>query len=833
MSKQKSGVSTIISSILITYLLASTLFQMQFAQKDNFVTITATAEKNDASAGTDCRIKSINLNNELVPVSELTIYGNWEYDSNSISIINPDHMSYLTFSSTQKNKLFIEFYKQVGSGMVEISCNGKLIDKIDLYSKDWEILKWEKQIPVNHSIFTNIPLFIVIFLCCLKGISLLTNTLKRLFQSKKEQKNLLFKVCILSTLLTLVGVLAVNYKQWTLFYLAEYSIIAWLILSVILINFIIFWYDNFGEQTTLLVIQNFILWFSPIVSFIIVETINDGSITRMGIKYLVGNLLVYYAIHFTIYILLNKVKTCICIANLIVYLFAVVNYFVTQFRGTPVTPSDFLIINTAVNVVSNYHYDISLGIYRSTLILISWISIPLLFKKFKTFKHNSRHMIVYYLFEVSLLLLISKTNIFNVSLDLWNLNNNIDNYGVAYSFIASLEKMIIKKPDGYSEEVIDKLYEEYKMPSYKFSESYPNIIVIMNEALSDLRVIDSFNVSEEFFPFIYSLEKNTLSGYALVSTLGGGTANTEYEFLTGNSMAFLPKGSLPYQQYINKKQSSLASFLLSAGYRTIAIHPYYADGYNRAKDYPLLGFEDFYDIKSFNNPKLIRNRYISDEESYKKIIDIYKAQKNNQPFFFFNVTMQNHSDYNTGYYKNSSIKLSDYPGKYTDAEEYLTLMKESDKAFEYLVSYFKKIEQPTIILMFGDHQPNLSSDFYEFLYQSPLDKLSLEETQQRYKVPFIIWANYEIDEQKNMLTSVNYLSSILLHKAGIKGSPYNNFLLKTSTVIPAMNLNGFLGTDQNWHTYDVLNEYSSQLFNYQYIQYNNVFSKNKNNSFFE
>ena len=242
MSKQKSGVSTIISSILITYLLASTLFQMQFAQKDNFVTITATAEKNDASAGTDCRIKSINLNNKLVPVSELTIYGNWEYDSNSISIINPDHMSYLTFSSTQKNKLFIEFYKQVGSGMVEISCNGKLIDKIDLYSKDWEILKWEKQIPVNHSIFTNIPLFIVIFLCCLKGISLLTNTLKRLFQSKKEQKNLLFKVCILTTLLTLVGVLAVNYKQWTLFYLAEYFIIAWLILSVILINFIIFWY---------------------------------------------------------------------------------------------------------------------------------------------------------------------------------------------------------------------------------------------------------------------------------------------------------------------------------------------------------------------------------------------------------------------------------------------------------------------------------------------------------------------------------------------------------------------------------------------------------------
>ena len=104
----------------------------------------------------------------------------------------------------------------------------------------------------------------------------------------------------------------------------------------------------------------------------------------------------------------------------------------------------------------------------------------------------------------------------------------------------------------------------------------PNIIVIMNEAFSDPSVLGDFTTNEDYMPFVHSLldgADNTISGHLNVSVKGGNTANTEFEYLTGASMAFLPYGSIPYQQYVKKETPSMASYLSSLGYYTIAMHP--------------------------------------------------------------------------------------------------------------------------------------------------------------------------------------------------------------------------------------------------------------------
>ena len=142
----------------------------------------------------------------------------------------------------------------------------------------------------------------------------------------------------------------------------------------------------------------------------------------------------------------------------------------------------------------------------------------------------------------------------------------------------------------------------------------PNIIVVMNESFSDLSVLGDFKTNEDYLPFLHSLQQgaeNTVTGMLNVSVCGGNTADTEYEFLTGNTMAFLPQGSIPYQQYVNGERPSLASYLQSLGYETVATHPYYATGWNRDKVYPWLGFEQSIFKDQYYGARFVRD-YVSD-----------------------------------------------------------------------------------------------------------------------------------------------------------------------------------------------------------------------------
>lgn len=209
-------------------------------------------------------------------------------------------------------------------------------------------------------------------------------------------------------------------------------------------------------------------------------------------------------------------------------------------------------------------------------------------------------------------------------------------------------------------------------------------------------------VNEDYMPFIHSLQQgaeNTQTGYLNVSVKGGNTANTEFEFLTGDTMAFLPAGSIPYQQYITKDTPSMASYLKSLGYETYAMHPYYASGWNRDKIYPLLGFDSFYSSTDFYGSTYERG-YIDDSSCVDKIIETYEKKDAGTPAFIFNVTMQNHSPYTDGY-QNLQGNVTVDGTVSAQLSEYLTLVKLSDTALEKLIDYFETQDEPTVIVFFG------------------------------------------------------------------------------------------------------------------------------------
>lgn len=566
---------------------------------------------------------------------------------------------------------------------------------------------------------------------------------------------------------------------------------------------------------------------SAVITVIFVELISGNLLIE--IKYFIGNFLVYSVIYFILFFVTRRLTISVIIGMFASFLFTVANYYVVLFRGSPIVPSDFLSIGTAASVMNTYQYEITWRIYFSFVIILWWFAIV------KTISHIAGKMekreVLRWTLPVTLIVAtIVGTEFFMPNLDWWDLTNSVKKYGVAMSLVSNMRRMHIKEPEGYSSENIDIWCEEYSKDEESKQQNTPNIIVIMNESFADLNVLGKFMDSNLYMPYYNALTENTIKGTVLVSAAGGGTANTEYEFLTRNSMAFLP-GTVPYQQFIQEDVDSITDDLKEKGYTAVALHPYGKYGYNRYKVYPQLGFDEFLDETSFENPELERDWCITDEESYKKIIEIF--EKTEEPLFIFNVTIQNHGGYETGFFGEDVISIPGMEGEFPDVEEYLTLIKKSDDAFKGLIDYFSKEEEPTIILMFGDHQPRLSEGFFEKIMGKTSEELSLEEMQQRYEVPFFIWANYDIPEQKDVYTSINYLSGLLMETAEMSMTPYQEFVLDVKKVIPTMNANGYLGDDGQWHSYMEENQYKELLDKYWNIQYNSMFSKKKSEEWFE
>lgn len=406
--------------------------------------------------------------------------------------------------------------------------------------------------------------------------------------------------------------------------------------------------------------------------------------------------------------------------------------------------------------------------------------------------------------------------------------------GFLLNFALQIKENIMYEPDNYSADTIVSLESNYETVDYK--QEFPDIFVIMDESFADLNILGTkLRTNEEVCPFINSLTENVIKGYALSSVYGGGTPNSEYEFLTGNSMAYFPTGAMVYQQYIKRPAYSVISNLKTAGYKCVSLHPYLSSSWMRTAVYPYLGFDESFFLDDFPQEKLIRD-YVSDQEMFEEMIDRYEAYKKagEENVFMFGVTMQNHGAYTyDGDNFRKTISLEGYSGEYSDAEQYLSLIHETDRAVEWLLEYLNESENEAVVVFYGDHLPNLDNQFYEEIHGGTFD--SLDDQNLRYTIPFFIWTNYDSEEQYIDLTSLNYLSNYMYEAAGIKFPPYNQFLKKVKEVIPAINSVGFYSKQNNcFLAYeDAAGDEKDALELYGQFVYNNAIDyKNRNEFFF-
>ena len=550
----------------------------------------------------------------------------------------------------------------------------------------------------------------------------------------------------------------------------------------------------------------------------------------MKIRIQLLNIVLFELIMALLLFLFGKLKTALRCQTILFMIIGLANYYVLEFRSAPIMPWDILSIGTAASVANNFKYTLS---KETVFVLIGFVILILLESKVTLeLKKDWRIRVGGVLASFALLwgftaMLHQDSTVARFKLydKLFTPTVMSKRDGTAVAFLMELKYIVVEKPDGYNKEDAAALRASYDTNDTESATHTPNIIVIMNEAFSDLSVLGDFETNEDYMPFLHSLMQegtpNTISGHLNVSVLGGNTANTEFEFLTGNTMAFLPQGSVAYQQYVKSNDYSIATYLKSKGYDTIAMHPYNASGWDRDKVYPLLGFDTFYSLKDWVNPVKIR-KYVSDQSCYDKIIELYEQKDANTPFFLFNVTMQNHSSYSEEYDNfHPDITVEGTSSKILP--NYLSLIKLSDQALCNLIEYFSKADEDTVIVFFGDHQPSnsVAAPVWKLNGRSG-DSLTEEEEARRYKVPFIIWANYDIEAASNVETSANYLGSHVLRAAGLPLYDYRNYLSQLEEQYPVLTA---IRAENAQGISTPVKDVKSTLQDYMILQYYNIFSQ--------
>ena len=560
------------------------------------------------------------------------------------------------------------------------------------------------------------------------------------------------------------------------------------------------------------------------------------------------NMFIIVLVLFIFYALFNRTKAAIVLTTVLAMVLGVTDYIMMLFRGSPLIAADIASAGTGMDVIANYQMVFSPDVIWTIAVTVIWVSMAVSLRSYKGLAMKKRLLfvavtVIYTGVFAWLFLFSGFPEDRGYSVTGYRPDLKYEEYGAALAFTVSATETDMKKPAGYSPDAVEKIAGRYKSdrwsPSAKASKKTPDIIVVMNESFSDLAAIAPFETSGRYMPYFSSLKKNVIKGTLHASVIGGGTSVTEHEVLTGNTSAFMPLHKVIYNDMGEEKYPSLATSLKEQGYNgLVAFHPGQADSYNRSKAYPALGFRSFLSVEDMDDPAKIRD-YVSDKSDYETVIneyEKYKRTRNDAPYFMFNVTIQNHGGYTLNAGKVAKeIELTDKEAYDVEAEQYLNLIKKSDEALRYLLKYFAKAKDPVVIIMFGDHQPRLSDEFYRALEsRMPSGLTDLEKEERKYRVPFMIWSNYRVKGKSGADMSMNYFGPYLKKVLGLKMTGFDRFLMDAKGKLPVVS--GICFTDQSGgaHLYGEKTEYADILNDYRMVEYNCVKdTENRVDSFFE
>ncbi len=537
---------------------------------------------------------------------------------------------------------------------------------------------------------------------------------------------------------------------------------------------------------------------------------------------------------------------------------AAVTYFKLEMRGEPFFPWDLFQLSEASGVVGKANLEIQPPMVYTILLFLLLLVVAARFLRQPRRRQDPRRwqrrmacggvsLLVSFGMVWGVYLQPAVTQWFGIIPDMWMQDRYYRNYGLISSFMSNLQALDVSAPEDYSQEAVEQLKGELLQnpsPEPFYPDSYaakgdgrvtqPNIIFVMNESFWDVTELEGITYDQPVTPNLQRLKGEAAVGKAYSPSFGGGTCDVEFEALTGYSMEFLPSGSKPYQQHVTRDMMATPSFLKFQGYDTLAVHGYYRKYWSRDTAYPHLGIDKFIAAEDFQNPEKKRSYYwggglITDGEMARRIIQEYESRDPSKPLFLHAVTMQNHTSYNEkNYPEEELVEITSAPeglsqGTLSQLRDFATGIREADAMLGTLVDYFSQVEEPTILVFWGDHYNPVGKGYelYEKTgYIDPGDTAS----PMLHGTPLVVWSNY-YQEPVDLGTVAAYeISPVVMDLYGLERPPLYSYLIQQLNVYRARTRGVTVQPDGSFS--DSLTEEQQAWFdNHWLLQYDGMFGE--------
>lgn len=568
------------------------------------------------------------------------------------------------------------------------------------------------------------------------------------------------------------------------------------------------------------------------------EALNGNRFWLMEPKLIALNMLLAGLVFLFFLGLSTSMSFAVIATDLLILALCLANYYTMIFRQTPVNVSDVLAMFTALSVAGSYTYEITAEVVTVVSQFVLVCGFAVVFFRFRVYRKGlqKRRLIagavcivigVAGLNEISTRRFHEKAG---TQTQLWDPKTSCGELGYPLYLSSSYAATRLEKPKGYTVSKVRDAAKQYISEDTEHTEELPNVIFIMNESLADFEADGVLKTDTPVLPYLHSLSEseNAVTGSVVVPTFGAGTCNTEFEALTGASYLF-GLSSNPYFLYSYNGMPSVAAAAGALGYRTTAVHIKDAANWSRNIGVPALGFDEFISEDNCKDylpdEPLVVGWKATDTYSYDMVLDV--MQRSEERDFVFCVTIQNHGGYEHEYRSEDPVQILEPQGGYPQAEEYLNLAHDSDWAFEALIAQLEESDEPTIVVMFGDHLPSIEETFLSQVLD-PSDPFS------RYETPVVFWANFDTDFaglEDGFRMSSNYLSVFLMRSAGLPLTGWMQFLEELYEIYPVLSVIGTWTGDGEFVNSGMIRS-SEPVILYEQFQYSLLTSQRGMESFF-
>jgi len=560
------------------------------------------------------------------------------------------------------------------------------------------------------------------------------------------------------------------------------------------------------------------------ISFTFAITVLDFSFIKsyFEIKLFIMNFIPIFILLSLIFIISKRIHIAYLISSFLVFALGIANQTKLLYRDDIVKFEDLFLLKEAKIMAERYTI-----LIKPATILFVIISIVIFFIIKKYIKKINlkwwKRLIISLLIIV--FTIIGYNKIYTVEkiydslgdtskINIWIGTRQYQIRGLIYPFIYTMKDGIDVEPENYNEENIKNKLNKYTYQNIP-EDKKVNVIAIMLEAYNDFSKFKEIKFKEDIYSKFHKIQDKSISGTLITTVFGGGTIVTERNFLTGYY-------SFPSYR---KNTNSYVWYFKEQGYRTEANHPIYGAFYNRQSVNSNLGFDDYYNYE--NRYSKIQENFVNDHIFFEDIIKGFEASKaNNTPYFNFSVTYQNHGPYNTRSYEGKPYYFNQ--GKmseegYNTINEYFKGIKDTNDALYELINYFEKEEQPTIIILFGDHNPFLGDNALAYNELGiNMDISTLDGFLNYYETPYIIYGNKgakkmfnKTFEGKGNSISPMFLMNELFDYIELEGNEYLQYMSELKSNIDVINSN-YLKIDNKYipnnNDNNLLEEY--KLINY-------------------